>query len=130
MRHLMRTLTLAGAVALAPTSAMAVVVSSNDGYGHQHWISHEDQSFTSTGKLQSTSGERVYYRGVVVYNSYPDYTCDRISPNTTSSSPVVRGGSCAQVIPIPPSADAAAWKICHDIAFFPDGCGSQRKQSF
>jgi hypothetical protein len=109
---------------------MAVTLSSNDGYGNQHWTSHGDQSFSGTGQLESTSGNPVYLRGVVVYNNYPDYTCDRISSNTTSPTLVTRGGSCAQLLSIPPSADAAGWKICHDVTAFPDGCGSQKNQSF
>jgi hypothetical protein len=121
---------LASGIALAPASAFAVTLSSNDGYGNQHWTSHGDQSFAGTGQLESTSGNAVYLRGVVVYNNYPDYTCDRISSNTKSASLVTRSGSCSQVVAIPPSADAAGWKICHDKAFVPDGCGSQKNESF
>jgi hypothetical protein len=130
MTNYTRVAMLAGAIALAPASAMAVSLSSNDGVGRQHWTAHGDQWFVSTGKLRSTSGANVYLRGVIVYNSYPDYTCGRLTENTNLAYLVTRGGSCQQDLPIPPTADAAAWKICHDVAVFPDGCGSQHKQPF
>ncbi|WP_162598729.1 hypothetical protein [Nocardioides gilvus] len=130
MKKIMRSLGLAMAVVLIPASAYAVNLSSNDGNGTQTVTSHGDQSFTSTGKLRSNTGKKVYYRGIVIYNNYTDYTCDRISSNTTSKSYVTRGGSCSQLAPIPPSADAAGWKVCRDRTGLPDGCGSMGKQNF
>lgn len=125
MKKLLRVAALTLSVALAPAAAFAGNVSSNDGNGYQRVTDHGDQWFKSTGNLRSNTGNKVYYRGIVVYNNYTDYTCDRISDNTTSASYVTRGGYCSQDIPIPPSADGAGWKICRDRTGVPDGCGSQ-----
>ncbi|WP_418058480.1 hypothetical protein [Pimelobacter simplex] len=130
MKRLFRVLGLALAAALIPASAWAVNLSSNDGNGSQRVTSHGDQSFSSTGNLRSNTGNNVYYRGIVIYNSYTDYTCNRITSNTSSSSYVTKSGSCSQVFPIPPSADAAGWKICRDRTGLPDGCGSQGRENF
>ena len=134
MKRLPRGLGLIFAVLVIPTTAYAVNLSSNDGNGNQHVIDHGDQSFASTGWLRSTTGEPVYFRGIVVYNHYTDYTCNRLSGanngNVTQRTYQARGGTCAQLLSIPPSADAAAWKICHYRRILPDGCGSQIKENF
>lgn len=112
-------------VLAAPTAASAVSVSSNDGSGHQSLTSKYNNGWAASGKLKSTTGNKVYYAGNVIYNSYPDYDCGRYSTNTTSLSLVTRGGSCSQFPPPPgPSADAAKYKVCRDRTGLPDGCGS------
>jgi hypothetical protein len=107
MKKFLRTSALTLGVALAPAVAYAGNVSSNDGNGWQYVDSHGDQSFSSSGALRSNTGNTVYFRGIVVYDDYPDYTCNRITSNTNSSTYVAKSGSCSQLIPIPPSADGA-----------------------
>jgi len=130
MRRYIKGALVALLMTLVPGTAWAVGVSSDDGSGYQYVTSHGDQSFHSTGGLRSRSGNKVYFRGIVVYNNYPDYTCNRISSDTTSSTTVTRGGSCWQMIPIPPSSDGAGWKICRNRPFFPDGCGSMSREDY
>lgn len=125
MQKLIRTSLLAIAVALAPAAAYATTMTSNDGYGHQSVFAHADQSFAADGDLRSKTGNRVYYRAVLVYNNYTDYICDHASPEVTSYTYVQVNTACSEFIPIPPSADGAAWKICRARTGLPDGCGGQ-----
>ncbi len=124
MKKLLKTGLLALAVAIAPASAYATTMASDDGYGHQYVYAHGDQAWNANGDLKSY-GNRVYYRAVLVYNNYPDHTCDHASPEVTSTSYVSVNTSCAQFPQIPPSADGAAWKICRARTGLPDGCGGQ-----
>jgi hypothetical protein len=111
-------------VAIVPTAAHAVGVSSSDGSGDQHITSIGNTSWASTGSLRSTSGNNVYFAGLLVYNFYTDHDCGRYTPNTSSSAYVTRGGTCAQYPNIPPDPDAAKYKVCRDRTGLPDGCGS------
>jgi hypothetical protein len=130
MKRLLRALGLALTAALIPASAWAYNVTSDDGDGEMFVTGYGDQSFSSSGDLRSRTGNNVYYRGIVIYNSYTDYTCDRITSNTSSATYVAKSGSCTQFTPIPPSADAAGWKVCRDRTGLPDGCGPQTRQNF
>ncbi|MGL5823955.1 MAG: hypothetical protein ACRCYU_03825 [Nocardioides sp.] len=118
------------AIVAVPTAAWAVSVSSNDGSGSQYITDSGDQSFRSDGTLKSTLGNRIYYRGIVIYNFYPDYTCNRISRIIDDRTSQNVGGACGQLSPIPPSADAAGWKICRYRRLLPDGCGSMARENF
>ncbi len=112
-----------------PTTAWAVNVSSNEGSGTQSISGWADDTWASTGTLKSTSGKAVYYSGNRVYDWAPDYLCDngdagRYTTNTTSTSGVSKGGTCGAFGIYPGNVDGAQFRICRDIQFIPDPCGS------
>ncbi|MGL5824421.1 MAG: hypothetical protein ACRCYU_06230 [Nocardioides sp.] len=111
-------------VAVIPAAAYAVGVSSNDGSGSQSVTKEYNNGWEASGTLRSTSGDRVYFSGRVVYNFYSDAYCGRYTRNTSDTSGVSRGGSCSH-IPYPgPSADGARFQVCRDRRYRPDPCGS------
>ena len=110
------------AIAVVPTAAFAVAVSSGSGSGYQSVTQAYGNGWKATGKLKSTSGNKVYYQGKVVYDGTTDDKCGRYTSNTTSLTLVTRGGTCVETAFRLGTADAGAFKICRDIPG-PDLCG-------
>jgi hypothetical protein len=107
-----------------PGVALAVTMSSGNGEGQAFVQSHTGHSFFATGVLRSTSGNKVYSQGQLVYNWNTDDTCGRWTADVTSSSYQSVSGSCNGEIRIGSSADAARFKVCRNINNLPDSCGS------
>ncbi len=117
------------AIGLVPTTAYAVNVSSNDGFGQQSVNSWLSNGWTATGTLQSTHGDPVYYSGRIVYDWDADPICGRYTSDTTSLTPVSRGGTCS-VFPPPlfNDVDGAKFRVCRNKPYAPDPCGSWSTQ--
>lgn len=116
-------------LALLPTAAYAVNVSSNEGSGTQSVNGWSDDTWSATGTLKSTSGNAVYYSGNRVYDLAPDYVCNsnsegRYTTNTASTSGVAKGGTCGAFGVFPGNVDGAQFRVCRDIQIVPDPCGS------
>jgi len=113
-------------IALAvPTSAFAVNVSSNNGNGTQSASRWYSNGADLTGQLRSTSGNAVYYSGLVAISNATDPEVGRYSTNTSSTSYVTRGGTVSY-FPIiwPSSFQGVKARVCRDINALPDTCGS------
>jgi hypothetical protein len=120
-----RGLTLGVLLAIAPASAFAVSVSSDDGNGTQYRTESYSNGAKVSGNLRSTAGKPVYYSGKVVINNCGDSVVGRYTTNTTSKSYVTRGGTIASSIGLwPCSFDGVESRICRDINNLPDTCGS------
>ena len=126
-----RSKTIARGIALglvltvAPATAYAVNVSSNDGNGWQDRVTTYGNGASVTGKLRSTAGNPVYWSGKVVINNCRDSEIGRYSPNTISPSYTKRGGDIAAIIGLwPCSFDGVESRVCRDISFQPDPCGA------
>lgn len=124
MNRIIKMVAAAAVVAMIPSAAWAVNVSSNSGSGAQKVTTGYAHGFKATGTLKSTSGHKVYYAGLVVYNYYTDEECGRYTSNTTSTSAVSIGGTCSDGRVLPPTADAAKFRVCRDRTGLPDTCGS------
>lgn len=109
----------------SPTGALAVNVSSSDGSGTQVASSFFGNGANLTGTLRSTSGNPVYYSGRVDISLAPDQTVGRYTTNTTSTTAVTRGGSVSFFPIFPPNQfQGVRARVCRDISFLPDPCGS------
>lgn len=111
-------------LALVPSVAYAVNVSSNDGSGTfyvQEWFT---KGYERNGSLKSTSGSPVYFHGKVVFDNEPDYECGRCTTNTTSLTAVKRQGQQCTITAVSSSSEGGTDKICRDIQGAPDPCGS------
>lgn len=116
-------------LALMPTVAFAVNVSSNEGSGTQSVTGWSDDTWSASGTLRSTSGHAVYYSGNRVYDNAPDYVCNgngegRYTTNTTSTAGVSKGGSCGAFGVFPGNVDGARFRVCRDVQIVSDPCGS------
>lgn len=121
-----RLIAVVGGVSLAliPSAAFAVTVSSNDGTGTfyvQKWFT---KGYERNGSLKSTHGSPVYFRGNVVFDYEPDYSCGRYTPNTTSLTAVKRQGYQCTVLAVSTASEGGNDRICRDISAAPDSCGS------
>ncbi|WP_410814961.1 hypothetical protein [Micromonospora sp. 067-2] len=114
-------------VALAvPTAGMAVNVSSSDGSGTQTATTKYSNGAYLDGTLKSTSGNPVYYSGLVVLNNCGDVNDGRYTGNVTSQSGQGAGGTVSAPPPILPpcSLDGEKARVCRDKSGQPDPCGS------
>jgi hypothetical protein len=116
-------------LALLPTAAYAVNVSSNDGSGTQSVTGWSGDTWAASDTLKSSAGNAVYFSGNRVYDSAPDYVCNannegRYTTNTASTSGVSKGGSCGAFGLFPGNVDGAQFRVCRDIQIVSDPCGS------
>lgn len=112
-------------IALMPSIALAVNVSSDDGSGTQYWYQKLADGAKVTGNLKSTSGAKVYYSGRVVFDNNPDPSCGRYTTNTTSLTSVTKGGTCRVYVS---PAVGMKYRVCRDINNLPDDCGSDSSE--
>jgi hypothetical protein len=109
----------------APTAAMAVNVSSNDGFGVQSPSRWYSNGAILSGDLRSTAGSPVYYSGLVVINNCGDHDDGRYTNNVTSRSATSASGTVTGTIGFwPCSFDGVKARVCRDINNLPDSCGS------
>ncbi|MFX4286248.1 hypothetical protein ACQBJO_12730 [Janibacter sp. G349] len=111
-------------LALIPSMAYAVTVSSDDGSGTfyvQEWFT---KGYERNGSLKSTHGDPVYFSGKVVFDNEPDYKCGRYTPATSSLTAVKRQGYQCVVTAISTSSEGGSDQICRDVPYSPDPCGS------
>lgn len=112
----------------APAGALAVNVSSDDGNGYQNPSTWYANGATLSGALRSTSGDSVYYSGRVNISLSSDVTVGRYTSNTSSTSYVSRGGDVTAVFTPPSSLQGVRARVCRDVSFAPDPCGSWSSQ--
>jgi hypothetical protein len=115
------------ALTLAPSVALAVNVSSNDGSGVQYRTSSITSGVSRgavvSGTLKSTSGSPVYYQGLVAFAGCPDEGIGRYTSDTTSTSSVTRGGTISTTL-VCGDFQGVKSKVCKNINNLPDACGS------
>lgn len=115
---------LAGATAAL---ANAVSFSSNDGIGNAGVTKHARDGGYVKGAILSTTGNKVYIGGKIVYKNNTDPTC-RASQETTSTSGVSVAQWC--IVPIQIGTyDGMQFRVCRARTGLPDGCGSWSAKS-
>jgi hypothetical protein len=128
LRNARRALSILCLVVLAlaaPTAATAVNVSSNDGSGVQNVTTWYGNGAYLDGTLRSTHGNPVYYSGQVAINNCDDSTYGRYTGNVTSTSGMGAGGQISALIGFwPCSFEGVKARVCRDVSFAPDPCGS------
>ncbi len=117
-----RIISSAAAICLMPTAAFAVSVSSGSGSGSQTRTASYSDGAAVSGTLKSTSGNAVYYQGIVDLGGCNDVGVGRYSTNTSSTSSVTRGGTISTAKGLC-SFQGVRSKICRDISGAPDLCG-------
>jgi hypothetical protein len=109
----------------APTAAMAVNVSSNDGSGVQNATAWLSGGIYMDGNLRSTHGNPVYYSGLIDFSQWwcDDVDDGRYTGNVTSTSGMNAGGA-VQTASGACTVQGGKAKVCRDINNLPDSCGS------
>jgi hypothetical protein len=117
---------LAIGVAMIPSSALAVNVSANDGYGWQARTASYANGAAVSGWLKSTSAKVVYYSGKVAISNCSDSDTGRYSSNTSSTDAVTRGGTITTgwFISWPCGFQGVKSRVCTAKTGIPDWCGS------
>lgn len=124
-RRILGAMALAGALTPALITACAVSVSSSHGSGTQFRTATYNNGAKVNGTLKSTSGITVYYHGRV---TYPQIYCSatnigRYSTDTTSLTPVTRGGTITSFPGIGCNGADVQSRVSRNIPNFPDTSG-------
>lgn len=125
LQRVLSTVAVAASLVAAPTFALAVNVSSNDGSGIQYRTASFQTGADVTGNLKSTNGAPVYYQGLV---NYP-FPCDndfigRYTSDTTSRTAVTRGGRIAGAPGFGCNAPKVNSRVARNVNNLPDPVGS------
>lgn len=109
-------------LAVMPTAAYAVNVSSSDGSGVQNRTASYSNGAFADGTLRSTAGRPVYYQGELDLNNCGDPYTGRYTGDVTSTSGVAAGGYITGTVG-GCGLQGVKTRVCKNVNLAPDVCG-------
>jgi hypothetical protein len=109
-------------LAIMPTAAFAVVVSSGDGSGTQYRAASYSNGAYADGYLRSSAGNPVYYSGKLDLNNCTDPSTGRYTGDVRTTSGIAAGGAIRGDTRTCGLQGVKA-RVCRNVNNLPDPCG-------
>ncbi len=124
-RRVVSALLIAASLCAAPSAAIAVNVSSSDGFGFQYRTASYNNGAYAEGRLTSTAGKTVYYQGLVDYNlPCSNSYVGKYTGTTTSKTGIAMGGAIKGAYGYGCGAPRVNSRVARSISGLPDPHGS------